>query len=105
MTANPLTLKYKSDGTLVLTAQYLDISDVWQDLTGATINVTIVRLGVTIQAEAEATEIGDGVYELDLPYDITADPGDILVAQCEAIAASGSRTYSEIKLKVTKDDD
>jgi len=105
MTANPLTLKYKSDGTLVLTAKYLDGSEVWQNLLGATINVTLVEQGVEIQAAAAATEIGDGVYELDLPYDLNVEPDAVVTAQVEVIAAGGSRTYAEIKLKITTDKD
>jgi hypothetical protein len=105
MTANPLTLKYKSDGTLVITAKYLDAGDVWQDLVGATVNVTVMRLGVEIVASSAATEIGSGVYEYDIAYDITADPEDVLIAQVEVIAAGGSRTYAEIRLKVTTDMD
>ena len=105
MTANPLTLKYKSDGTLVLTAKYLDAGGVWQVLTGATVNVTVVRLGTTIVASSAASEIGSGVYEYDVAYDITADPEDVLVAQVEVISAGGARTYAEIKLKVTMDED
>jgi len=105
MTANPLTLKYKSDGTLVLTATYLDAGDVWQDLTGATVSVTIVRLGETIVAATEASEIGDGVYELDLAYDIDAEPGDVLIAQVTVTASGGSKTYAEIKVKVETDKD
>jgi len=105
MTANPLTLKYKSDGTLVLTAKYLDVNDEWQVLTGATVNVTVVRLGEEIVAESTALEIGDGVYEYDLSYDIDADPEDVLVAQVEVISAGGARTYAEIKLRVATDED
>jgi hypothetical protein len=105
MTANPLTLKYKSDGTLVITATYLDAGGEWQPLTGATVSVTVTRLGEIVTQAGAATEIGGGVYEHDIAYDIAADPEDILTAEVTVTSAGGSKTYAEMRLKVTVDRD
>lgn len=99
-----LELTYASDQTLVIYVDYYNqVSEERLPLAGATVGVTIKDPdGTTLTGPNAATDVGNGYYELAVPDDLGAEPGDVLTVEVTA-TGGGKAAYAEPYAQVVVD--